>query len=142
MASVVLSIGYEGRVLDDLIALLVDHRVQVLVDVRLNPISRKPGFSKGRLTQALADAGIEYRHMPALGNPRENREAFRSGDLGVGQRIFEALLAADPAADAIRHLATLSKRHRVAVLCFERDHERCHRGIVLEQLGLPVERIA
>ncbi|MDQ3504076.1 MAG: DUF488 domain-containing protein [Actinomycetota bacterium] len=52
----------------------------MLLDVRLNAISRKPGFSKKRLTAALAAVGIGYRHARALGNPRDNREPFHSAD--------------------------------------------------------------
>ena len=39
--------------------------------------SRKRGFSKTSLTAALAAAGIGYRHETELGNPPENRDAFR-----------------------------------------------------------------
>ena len=76
----VVTIGYEGRQLDEFIAELVGRRVEVVFDVRENAISRKPGFSKRRLGEALAVAGIEYRHLSSLGNPRSNRDAFRAGE--------------------------------------------------------------
>ena len=65
-APALFSVGYEGRDLDEFVRLLRAHGVTVLLDVRLNAISRKPGFSKTRLTAALADAGIRYRHARAL----------------------------------------------------------------------------
>ena len=73
------SVGYEGRSVDELIAVLRRYDVSLLVDVRLNAISRRPGFSKRALAEALHAAGIEYRHAPELGNPKENRAAFRAG---------------------------------------------------------------
>lgn len=128
------SVGYEGRDVEDLVALLKAEQVTVLLDVRLNPISRKRGFSKARLRDALAGAGIEYRHAKALGNPRENREPFRSGDTNRGVMRFRSVLASESAADELDHLAGLLVEHRVAVLCFEREHARCHRQTVVEAI--------
>ena len=65
--------------------------MSVLVDVRLNAVSRKSGFSKKRLTQALKDAGIEYVHEKDLGNPQDNRDSFRNGDGEAGNPDLEVL---------------------------------------------------
>lgn len=46
------SIGYEGRTVGDLVAQLLEQDVQVLVDVHLTPLSRKPGLSKAKLAEA------------------------------------------------------------------------------------------
>ena len=59
------SVGYEGREVDDLVSHLLRESVDVLVDVRLTPISRKPGLSKRRLTEALASVGVSYVHFRA-----------------------------------------------------------------------------
>jgi uncharacterized protein (DUF488 family) len=53
--------------------------VEVLVDVREIPLSRKPGFSKHRLSATLENAGIEYRHVVNLGAPKKLRERLRNG---------------------------------------------------------------
>jgi uncharacterized protein (DUF488 family) len=45
----IVTIGYEGRTLGDFISTLSNHNVDLLLDVRLNAISRKPGFSKKAL---------------------------------------------------------------------------------------------
>ncbi len=50
------SIGYEGKTLSDLVTQLLEQGVRVLVDVRLTPLSRKPGLSKTKLTEAQAKA--------------------------------------------------------------------------------------
>ncbi len=72
-----LTIGYEGKTVDSFLALLAESGVAVLVDVREFPLSRKPGFSKTRLREALARRGIEYVPMRALGSPRDLREELR-----------------------------------------------------------------
>ena len=127
------SLGYEGRTVDELIVNLLRERVSVLVDVRLTPLSRKPGMSKKRLASALESAGIRYVHLRALGNPRENREAFRSGD-PASHEVFRALLVGEPGADAIQHVVELLDGETVALLCFERDHQTCHRRLVADEL--------
>ncbi len=137
------SVGYEGRDIDEFVALMREREVTVLVDVRLNAISRKPGFSKRRLQAALAGAGISYRHARALGNPKDNREPFHSGDPHRGARAFRTVLASDDAGLELGHLGKLLGTERVAVFCFERDHDRCHRQVIVERaaVGLPVVRL-
>ncbi|MCT2059583.1 MULTISPECIES: DUF488 domain-containing protein [Dietzia] len=130
----VVSIGYEGRTADDLISDLRRQDVQVLVDVRLTPLSRKPGLSKTKLAAALAAAGIGYVHARSLGNPKDNRDAYRAGDQSSRQR-FEEILESSAADDALSHVAELLDGGSVALLCFERDHSTCHRHQVAEALA-------
>lgn len=132
--SVVVSLGYEGRTVEELVAQLRREGVTVLVDVRLTPLSRKPGLSKRRLAATLEAVGIRYLHLKALGNPKENRVPFRAGD-PASHRAFRSLLSAEGGAGAVREVASeLASGETVALLCFERDHVRCHRHLVTEEL--------
>ena len=108
------SIGYEGKTIVDLLDSLVAQRVEVLVDVRLTPLSRKPGLSKTRLANALASVGIGYVHHRALGNPKDNRDGFRAGDPASIQRYHE-VLSGEAAGAAIEHVAELLDGGAVAV---------------------------
>ncbi|AKJ11764.1 hypothetical protein ABB07_17485 [Streptomyces incarnatus] len=126
------SAGYEGRDIDSFIASLLDSRIDVVADVRLTPISRKKGFSKTRLGQALAEAGIEYTHLRGLGNPKDNRAPFWDGRLDVGRARFRDVLRSEEAQADLGRLAEHAQQSRVAVLCFEKDESRCHRQVVLE----------
>lgn len=132
-AGTLVSIGYEGRTVDDLVAQLVDQDVHVLVDVRLTPLSRKPGLSKTKLSQALAAAGITYVHHRALGNPKDNRAGFRAGEPHSLARYRDVLETAD-ATDALAHVCELLDGGAVALLCFEHDHSECHRNFVVDRL--------
>ena len=76
-AKALLTIGYEGLDLDHFIKFLTSNKVDVLVDVREVPISRKRGFSKSRLSQALAKKGISYEHIKALGSPSPIRKRLK-----------------------------------------------------------------
>ena len=133
----VVGIGYEGRTIDAFVRELARQGVRRLVDVRLTPLSRKPGFSKTALTEALADAGIAYEHRRVLGNPKHNRAGFAGSDndRSHARAVFADLLRQPEAAEAIEALAAAALRERVAVLCFEADQHRCHRDVVLAEVA-------
>src|SRR5262245_34481372 len=110
---------------------LVGAHVATLVDVRMTPASRRPGFSRKALTAALDGVGIEYRHEPSLGNPPDNRDSFRKGDGREGRlRMRERL--SNGSEPALRRLIDLARTERVAVLCVERDRHRCHRQVITD----------
>lgn len=131
MTGRIYGVGYEGLTLDGLVDRLVGAKISVLVDVRLNAVSRRTGFSKKRLTEGLARAGIEYVHEKQLGNPVDNRESFRSGDGEAGRARVRGMLA-NGASDALDRVVELASGNRIAVLCVEREHRRCHRDVITE----------
>lgn len=131
----VVSIGYEGRSAAELIEALRDQQVTVLVDIRLTPISRKPGLSKTALAAALRAAGIEYVHLRELGNPKANRPGYRAGEPTALDR-YRSVLSSDDGQSALRHVTELLDGGAVALLCFERDHADCHRHQVVDELGV------
>jgi uncharacterized protein (DUF488 family) len=121
--------GYEGRSLPQFLKDLQGAGVSLLVDVRDAPVSRKPGFSKHALAQALQDAGIQYRHIRALGCPKAIRDRHKSdGDWQRYTEDFMKHLAQQ--APAIEELRALSVTQSTAVLCYEADFSRCHRTYV------------
>ncbi|GIH69790.1 DUF488 domain-containing protein [Sphaerimonospora thailandensis] len=127
-------IGYEGCDLDEFIRRLRREGVSLLVDVRLNPISRKRGFSKTALKNALADAGIAYEHMRELGNPKWNRAGFGGGaaDLRTARGVYAERLLDTGALECLDRIADSARWQVVAVMCFEADQYRCHRDLVIE----------
>jgi uncharacterized protein (DUF488 family) len=124
-----LTIGYQNRTVDDIIAALRAARVKVLVDVRLTPMSRKPGLSKNGLAARLHEAGIDYIHLPALGNPRDNRDSYRRGDEAAVAKYRNVLRTPEGQA-ALDQLVRLATQKRVALMCFEHDAAECHRSMV------------
>ncbi|MCY4102255.1 MAG: DUF488 domain-containing protein [bacterium] len=124
MIATIVSVGYQGRSVDELIDVLRAGAVKLLVDVRLNPISRKAGFSKNPLSQALAEAGIRYRHERSLGNPRDNRDPF-------DRERCEAYLVAN-GSEVLAEIMELARSTRIALLCYERQHRDCHRSCILD----------
>lgn len=132
----VFTVGYEGRDPAELVALLRDHNVQILIDVRLNAISRRRGFSKSALSQSLADAGIAYVHERGLGNPKENRAGYRLGHESAHRRYARHLES--HGAEAVARVNDLIRTTAAALLCVEREPECCHRTAVATSLGASV----
>ena len=130
----IVSVGYEGRTIDGFVADLQEAGVQTVADVRLNAISRKPGFSKTRLREALATAGIGYEHLRSLGNAKENRQPFWDGRVEEGRRVYRKALTGPSAAASLDQLSDLARDHVVAVLCFEADAEMCHRKVIIDHV--------
>ncbi|POM27654.1 hypothetical protein BTM25_20710 [Actinomadura rubteroloni] len=125
-------IGYQGHDVASFLERLSGEGVDLLVDVRLNPISRKRGFSKTALSDALRSEGIEYAHARPLGNPKENRAGFggTTAELRAARRTFSGGLEAPAAREWLARLAEWATERRVMLLCFEAEQERCHRDVV------------
>jgi uncharacterized protein (DUF488 family) len=130
----VVSVGYEGRELDEFVLDLLARDVTVLADVRLNAVSRRRGFSKTALRTALEARGIHYVHLRGLGNPVENRAAFSGANVAAGQASFRRVLATEDGRRDLAALRVLASEAMVAVLCVERDEANCHRKVVIDTL--------
>lgn len=128
------TIGYEGARPDDFVGTLRIVDVQMVIDIRDRAQSRRPGFSKSALRENLEQHGIGYVHFKELGDPKEGREAARSGDMDKFRAIYAAVLKTQQASDALEQIADLAKAMNVCLLCYERDYRECHRKIVADRL--------
>ena len=128
------TIGYEQQTLPDVIARLKKAKVDMVVDVRAVAASRRPGFSKSMLAASLAEHGIDYVHLRALGTPKEGRLAARAGRTRDMHRIFESHLKEPEAQLELAKAEALAKDRRVALLCYEADAAHCHRAIIADRL--------
>jgi uncharacterized protein (DUF488 family) len=137
----IFTIGYEGSTQPELIAALQAAGVKRLIDVRAVPLSRKPGFSKNVLANGLAEAGIDYVHLKALGTPPDGREAARKGRHSEMERIYAAQLDLPEAIVAAEQMRELAAEKPSALLCFERDPAACHRSLLLATVAGDAERV-
>lgn len=125
------TIGYEGIDVEHFFMLLKEHGIETVVDVRELPLSRKPGFSKRILAAALNLRGMEYTHLADLGCPKPIRDRYRAdADWGRYRKGF--LKHLETQAEAIAHLAALAEFSSCVLLCFEADHNYCHRSMVAD----------
>lgn len=124
------TIGYEGATQAEFVAALRAAGVERVIDVRAVPLSRKPGFSKNVLKAGLAEAGIDYAHLRALGTPPEGREAARRGRRDVLARVYAGQLETIEAQGQVGEMLALAAERPSALLCFERDPTLCHRTLL------------
>jgi uncharacterized protein (DUF488 family) len=130
------TIGYEGADVERFTSALKGAGVEVLADVRAVASSRKRGFSKNGLRDALASEEIGYRHFVELGTPKPGRTAARAGDAATLRRIYcDEVLTQEPAKAALDALAAMAEERPVCLLCFERDPATCHRRLLAERLA-------
>ena len=137
----VFTIGYESATMADFIKALTTAGVERVIDVRAVPNSRRPGFSKTPLRNALAEAGIDYVHLRALGTPAAGREAARKGRHEDLKRIYAAQLDLPEAIVAAEQMRELAAEKPSALLCYERDPAGCHRSLLLSAAAPEAERI-
>lgn len=125
------TIGYELATPTTLVDALLAAKVDLLVDVRAVPNSRRPGFSKKALTAACGEAGIDYLHLRGLGTPADGRAAARAGRHAEMRAIFAKQLKTLEARDDLFLLMEVINAGRSAcLLCLEASPEHCHRRLV------------
>lgn len=134
------TIGYEGATIEEFLSALKHAGVERVIDVRALPLSRRPGFSKSALAGALAEQGIDYVHLKALGTPKEGRDAAKKGDVATLRRVYAGQLELPEAQAQAARMRDLAAEKRSALLCYEREPDCCHRTLLLaaEGEGVPV----
>lgn len=136
------TIGYEGKSLEGYLNQLLADSVTMLCDVRMNPISRKYGFSKSSLSDSCVQLGIRYEHLPELGVASEQRQDLKTqADYDALFEVYEQLDL--PKQDgAVKKIASWiqSEGYRVALTCFEARPEQCHRHCVAKAVAAKLGR--
>ena len=130
----VFTIGHGTRPADELVDCLAAASALTVVDVRRFPGSRRhPQFNQGPLADALAAAGIAYRHEPELGGRRSGEPGEeRFGCIRTAAfRSYAARMARSEWQDA---LARSLSAPAPCFLCAETLWWRCHRRLIAELL--------
>ena len=120
-----------------------------MVDVRTVPRSRfNPQFNAEILPQTLAEAGIGYRHIPALGGLRHHPKGAPPSPNGAWRsdafRNYADYALTAPFRAGLDELRRLAREHVCAIMCAEAVWWRCHRRIITDYLlasGEAVEHI-
>jgi uncharacterized protein (DUF488 family) len=140
------TIGHSTRTADELMAVLAAHEIDVIVDVRRFPGSRRlPQFGSVALAASLDAAGIGYRWIEALGGRRQaDPESPNDGWENDAFRGYADHLETEEFADGLFELLIIAEGLRTAVMCAELLWWRCHRRLiadVLVSIGYEVRHI-
>lgn len=125
--------GYEGETLGEFLSKVKTNNIQVLIDVREIPLSRKRGFSKTALSEALAEEGIAYYHLGCLGSPTEIRNQLKNtNDYPRFFREYRKYIKNQT--EEIKTLTGLLNGHISLLMCYEKESDLCHRSIIASEL--------
>lgn len=132
----VLTVGHSTRSGEEFGQILSAHGIEVLVDVRSFPGSRRyPQFNRAALAESLASIGIEYRHEPRLGGRRTPRaDSHNTAWRNSSFRAYADHMETDDFRKGVEDLLELAASARVAVMCAEALWWRCHRSLISDYL--------
>lgn len=132
----IFTIGHSTRPLEEFIALLRAHGVTLVADVRTVPRSRhNPQYNRDTLPEALAAAGIGYRHLAALGGLRHTTAAsVNTGWRNASFRGYADYMQTPEFDAGLTDLLGLARRDTVAIMCAESVPWRCHRSLIADAL--------
>ena len=128
--------GHSTRPIEEFVGLLQTHGIQLLADVRITPYSRRnPQFHSESLAKSLADAGVQYRHMPALGGRRKTRlDSVNVGWRNESFRGYADYMQIPEFWNALEDLMASAHRLPVVIMCAEAVPWRCHRTLISDAL--------
>lgn len=129
------TIGYSGHTPESFVEKLKEAGVEMLVDVRERPLSRKPGFSNKSLKQFVEANGIGYVHLRELGVPRELRDEFKQENMTLEKYLAAFRRHLRKHTDTLKPLDDLMRKSACCLMCLEHDPEECHRSIVAEMVS-------
>ena len=137
MPATIYTIGHGRAGFAEVAAVLEQHGVATVIDVRSRPVSRHaPEFSRRVLEELAATAGIGYRWMgDALGGRPDDSALLRPD----GEPDYEAIRRSPRFQAALVDLTAIAAGAGVALLCSEERPEHCHRALLiapaLQELG-------
>jgi uncharacterized protein (DUF488 family) len=132
------TIGHSTRTIGDFVGLLREHSIAHLFDVRRFPGSRRhPQFGSDALANSLAEAGIDYSHVEALGGRRKPRAdspnyVWRT----EGFRGYADYMASAAFRDAIHTVMSVALQERSVLMCAELLWWQCHRSLIADDVVL------
>jgi uncharacterized protein (DUF488 family) len=130
----VFTIGHGTGESAGLVDTLAEARAKTLVDVRRFPGSRRhPQFNRSSLVAALADGGIEYRHVVELGG-RRSEEPGEERFSCVRTAPFRSYAARMARSEWQESLAVALDEPDPCLMCAETDWRRCHRRLIADLL--------
>lgn len=130
------TVGHSTRSAEEFREILLAHGIQVLVDVRSFPGSRRyPQFNRAALADSLQQVGIEYRHEPRLGGRRTPRkDSHNTAWKNASFRAYADHMESEEFRKGVKDLLELAANARTAVMCAEALWWRCHRRLISDYL--------
>ena len=130
------TIGHSTRPIEEFLSLLAESRIEVIVDVRSFPGSRKyPHYGREALAATLASNAIGYHWLPALGgrrkaSPDSPNIAWRNASF----RAYADYMSTTEFEQGVVQLLETASEAPTAIMCSEAVWWRCHRSMIADAL--------
>jgi len=126
------TIGHSNHELDHFAGLLVQHRIQVLADVRSAPWSRyTPHFNSESLKHSLPGLGIQYLFLgDQLGGRPDGAQLYDDS----GHVLYSLVAETESFRTGVRQLKDAIQTQRVAIMCSEENPSVCHRFLLVTRV--------
>lgn len=123
------TIGHSNHSADHFLALLQQHGIQTVVDVRSQPYSRfSPHFRQSRLRDLLSEIDIAYVFLgEELGGRPKGPELYNE----AGDVLYDEVARTERFADGLRRLMAAAATQQIAAMCSDEDPKRCHRRLLI-----------
>lgn len=146
MTAVIYTIGHSTRPIEAFIQILQSYGIEMLVDVRRFPKSRRnPQFNDDALRESLPAQGIGYQHIEALGGRRKPAEpSMNTAWKDDSFRGYADYMQTPAFTEALDRLVATAGEKKTAFMCAEAVPWRCHRSLIADALlarGFEVEDI-
>ncbi len=144
MALVIYTIGHGNLAIEEFIALLDQHKIEALIDVRSAPYSKYvPHFNQKPLHAALHAAGIKYSYAgEKLGGRPKDPALYRGGAVSAEDADrhdfldivdYRLLAETDTYKEGIVRLLEIAGQYRTAIMCSEENPDMCHRKKLIQR---------
>lgn len=130
------TIGHSTRPIEEFLALLVQFKIETVVDVRSFPGSRNyPQYGKDTLEATLRDHGVVYKWFQSLGGRRRTSpDSPNTVWRNMSFRGYADYMATPDFTEGLEALLDVAKGSRVALMCAEAVWWRCHRSMISDAL--------
>ena len=138
----VLTVGHSTHALETFVALLQQHGVTAVADVRSAPYSRfNPQFNREPLAEALGSEAIRYVFLGnALGGRSDAPACYEDGRIR-----YDRVAATQSFRSGLARVVQGAARYRIALMCAEKEPLHCHRTLLvaraLDEQGVDVAHI-
>lgn len=136
------TVGHSNHAIEDFIALLQNHGVTAVADVRSHPYSKYlPHFNQKLFKKSLLDAGIRYVFLgKELGARSNNPDCYIDG-----KAVYEKIASTPEFDGGIQRILQGAKSYNISLMCAEKDPVTCHRAVLvcqhLRDSGLDINHI-
>ncbi len=140
---IVWTVGHSTRPIEEFLDLLREHRIEMLIDVRRFPVSKRHvQYNERALRDSLTSIGIHYLWLPELGGRRTpRRDSPNTAWRNASFRGYADHMMTREFAEGMERVTESAQSSRIVLMCAESVWWRCHRALISDALTADGARV-